>query len=131
MKKTVKSLRHALSGLLHAFSTEWNLIRFTVVYIIILAAVSTLTLDRYEWLSLVLSGGLFTAIELMNTAVERLVDTFDDYQKQMLGGNYHLGLKISKDVAAAASLISFLTVIATLFIVTLPHVLPTIINWVR
>lgn len=59
-------------------------------------------------LILSLFGGFFVVIELLNTAIERLADTFDDYEKKHRGGHYHPGIKMTKDVGAAASLVALL-----------------------
>lgn len=57
-------------------------------------------------LILSLVGGFFIVIELLNTAIERLADTFDDYEKKHRGGHYHPGIKMTKDVGASASLVA-------------------------
>lgn len=53
-----------------------------------------------------LLGGFFIVVELLNTAIERLADTFDDCEKKHRGGHYHPGIKMTKDVAASASLVA-------------------------
>jgi diacylglycerol kinase len=83
-------------------------------------------LGGLEWTILLIAGGLFLAVELMNTAMERLVDTLDDYQKQLLGSHFHLGLKMAKDVASGASLVSLTIVIAVILIILLPHLTPIV-----
>lgn len=121
MKETMKSLGFARAGLWHALQTERNLKRFAVAYLLILLLGIVCGLSPSEWVAVIISCGMFFSIELLNTALERLVDTFDDYQKQLVGSNEHVGLKLTKDVASAAALAGLLTVIVVLCIVFPPH----------
>ncbi len=121
MQQTIKSFGFACAGLWHALQTERNLKRFAITYLFILLLGIVCKLSQYEWVALIISCGLFFSIELLNTALERLVDTLDDYQKQLLGNNLHIGLKLTKDVASSAALAGLVTVIAVLCIVFPPH----------
>lgn len=121
MRLFAKSLGHALTGLRHALETERNLKYFLVGYLLILLAGLAAGLDPADWIAVIIASGVFFAIELLNTALERLVDTFDDYRKQMVGNNYHVGLKRTKDVASSAALMGLLTLLAVLAVVFPPH----------
>lgn len=121
MRLFAKSLGYALTGLRHALETERNLKYFLLGYVLILIAGVVAGLDPADWLAVIIASGMFFAIELLNTALERLVDTFDDYQKQMVGNNYHVGLKRTKDVASSAALMGLLTMLVVLALVFPPH----------
>jgi diacylglycerol kinase len=122
MKPIWTSFRHSLNGLLHAYAHERNLQIFTVVYVPVLLLGGILRLQTVEWLALLLAGGLFQSIELINTAIERLTDVLDHERKLLGREGYHAGMKWTKDVAAAAALMSLLTVIAVIVMVFWPYV---------
>ncbi len=110
MKRTVRSFGFALAGLSHAFLHERNLRLFLLAHIL-LCTISVMIFRAIEIpliIGMTLMGLFFIVIELLNTAIERLADTFDDCEKTHRGGHYHPGIKITKDVAAGASLIALL-----------------------
>lgn len=95
---------------------------FIPVYALVLVLGGMVRLITWEWLALILAGGLFLSTELLNTAIERLVDVLDDERKVVGRNHYFKMLKATKDVGAAASLMSLITVIATICIVFAPYV---------
>ncbi len=111
MRRTYKSLRNALVGFAHALLTERNFKLFVTVYVCVLLLGALLRISLWEWLALLLSGGNFLSIELLNTALERLTDVCDEYRKASEPmAKLHTGLKAAKDVASAAALVSFIIV---------------------
>jgi|CXWL01.1.fsa_nt_gi diacylglycerol kinase len=122
MRKMKRSLGYAITGLNHAFKHERNLRSFLWGYIVVLACGASLHLLTWEWLAIVFCGGIFLAVELLNTALERLTDVIDQNRKIEGGTTYHAGLKAAKDVAAAASLISLVMTIIVVCIVFVPYV---------
>jgi undecaprenol kinase len=122
MKRIQKSFGHALDGLVHAIKTERNLQLFIPVYIVLLLLALPVIRVLWEWIALLMAGGVFLSIELINTSFERLLDVLDD-QKKILGSNhYHSTVKAAKDVGAAASLVALLMLIAVVVIVFWPYV---------
>ena len=66
-------------------------------------------INKYEWAILVLTIGLVISCELVNTAIEAVVDLVTE--------EYHPLAKVAKDTAAAAVLIfAFVAVIVGLII---------------
>ncbi len=119
MKRTTKSLGFALSGLGHAFLHERNLRLFSLGHILVCLVIGIfLDIDLAFPFIIGLSfiGGFFVVIELLNTAIERLADTVDDCEKTHREGHYHPGIKLTKDVAAAASLVALLLYVAIVVI---------------
>lgn len=116
-----RSLGFALTGLRHAFEREKNLRAFLWVYILVIALGVYLHLLLWEWIAVVMAGGLFVATELLNTAVERFVDVIDHNRKIEGSQGYHHNLKAAKDVAAAASLMALLVNIIVICIVLYPY----------
>lgn len=121
MRRIKKSFEHAVEGLTHAFQLEKNLQLFVPVYLLVLLFGAIIHLLTWEWLALLLSGAGFMAIELLNTAIERVVDVLDD-QKKRLGRSHYAMLKAAKDVGAAASLIGLGMVILVVLIVFCPYI---------
>lgn len=122
MKRLRKSFGHALDGLTHAFSIEKNLQIFLPAYAVVLMLGLWIGLLAWEWLALILTGGFFLSIELLNTSLERLADILDDQKKVVGSRKYHSTLKASKDVAAGASLVSLTATIVVIIIVFMPYV---------
>lgn len=122
MTRMLRSLGFALEGLWHALRTECNLQLFIGGYIVVGLLGIYFHFHAIEWAAITVTGGTFIAVELLNTAFERLVDTFDVERRQYKPNpELHLGLKATKDVAAAAALISFTVTIIVLCIVFYPH----------
>ncbi len=121
MMPLLRSFLHALNGLVHAYGKERNLQIFTVVYVLILALGGVIRLLTWEWLALILAGGLFLCVELLNTAMERLTDVLDHERKLLGREEYHAGMKWTKDVAASASLMSLVVVMVVMVMVFWPY----------
>ncbi len=121
MRRSLTSLRHALHGFEHAFRRERNLRLFLGGYGLVLVVGLFVGITLAAWMMLVLCGGFFVATELINTALERLVDAFDAHRHKTDpdAERMHEGLKCTKDIASAASLIALVTnalVILTVFL---------------
>lgn len=126
MRKTVKSLRYALAGVIHSLLTERNFPMFLACYTLILILAFYLGVTRMEWVALIITGGTFLSVELINTSIERLANSLNE-ERQKLSENIDTGIKLTKDVAAGASFMGLLTVIAVSLIIFVPHFLP----WLR
>ncbi|MBP9773753.1 MAG: diacylglycerol kinase family protein [Candidatus Peribacteraceae bacterium] len=122
MKRAHQSLRHALHGLHHAVAAERNLRLFLGTYTVVLILAEIENIPMIQWLLLIVSGALFLAIELINTALERLVDTCDELWRKIdtKANGHHMGLKLTKDVASAASLISLCLNVVVILSIFLP-----------
>jgi len=122
MRRSMKrSFGFALTGLAHAFRRERNIRLFLYVYIVVIAIGVYLRLLTWEWLTIILAGGLFLCTELLNTAIERFVDVVDHNRKMDGGSGYHANLKAAKDVAASASLVALSVNILAIIIVFWPY----------
>jgi diacylglycerol kinase (ATP) len=91
------SFGYAFRGLAHAWATQRHLrIHAGLASLAVLLGV-VLRISPAEWAVLCLTIALVTALELLNTVVETVVD--------LLSPGYHPLAKIAKDVAAGAVLI--------------------------
>lgn len=122
MRRIRKSFGFALAGLQHAVAMERNLQLFLPVYALVLILGWMVRLLTWEWLALIIAGGMFLSVELLNTALERLTDVLDDQRKTIGRTHYFRTLKAAKDVGAAASLVSLIAMIAVVCIVFAPYV---------
>lgn len=118
----LQSARFAFAGLHHAFLHERNLRLFFVAYSGVLLVAAFLHVTMGEWMALILAGGFFLSIELLNTALERLADIVDDHLKAAHCTHTFEDLKTTKDVAAAASLVSLGVVGVTVALIFIPRI---------
>lgn len=114
MKRMMRSVGYALSGLRHAVGAERNIQQFLAGLVVYAFIGAILGFSSFEWFITVLATTGFLIVELLNTAIERLADAFDDGEKKRRGGHYHLGIKQAKDTAAAASLMALILVVLIL-----------------
>lgn len=111
MKRVVRSMGFALSGLQHAVRVERNIRQFLLCLIAYVGLGIYLQFWPLEWVIVALTSAMFLIVELLNTSIERLGDAIDDVEKKRKGGHFHLGIKQSKDIAAGASFITLLVVV--------------------
>lgn len=97
------SFRHAFAGWRHVLRTQRNAWIHAVASVAVFAVSFWLGLGRIEWAILLLTVALVWTAELVNTAVEAVVD--------LLSPDIHPLAKVAKDVAAAAVLIAALAAI--------------------
>ena len=119
--RVLRSAGHAYHGLRVALRTERNLRMFLVFYVSVLLAALPLYLRPWEWFGLLLGGGFFLSVELLNTALERLADSVDDHCKKEHGSNCFVALRSAKDIAAAASLISLIILVLIILVIFFPR----------
>jgi len=74
-------------------------------------------IENYEWLALVIVIGFVFILEIINTAIETLVDLYTE--------EYHHLAKVAKDTAAGAVMVAAIMSVC----VGLMIFLPKIINW--
>lgn len=120
--RVIRSAGHAWCGLKEALASERNLQLFAVVYGFVLLIALPLYLRPWEWFGLLLGGGFFLSVELLNTALERLADSVDDHCKKEHGSNCFVALRATKDIAAAASLICLIVLVLIVLVIFLPRI---------
>ena len=123
MKRIVRSMGYALSGLGHAVSEERNIRQFLIGLAVYVLAGVYVGFWPVEWIVVLVMATGFFIVELLNTSIERLGDAIDDAEKTRRGGHYHVGIKQAKDVAAAASLVALLLVVVILGSMLTVHVI--------
>lgn len=96
-RELMSSLDFAVSGLKTTFKEERNMRKHAVSAILVILAGLVFQVSVTEWLFLLLSISLVVAFEIVNSAIENVVDLASDYHFSMLAKN-------AKDMAAGAVL---------------------------
>ncbi|MEJ2595830.1 MAG: diacylglycerol kinase family protein [bacterium] len=114
----VRSFGYAFRGIFRAFSTEHNLwIQGTIAILVIIAGFS-FDISHIEWLGVVLAIGLVFSAELMNTAVEQIVD--------FISPDFNRKAGYVKDAAAGAVLIAAITSAIIGCLVFIPYIIDSL-----
>ncbi|AFY69290.1 diacylglycerol kinase [Thalassoporum mexicanum PCC 7367] len=109
----IESFRFAGAGLVYAFTTQRNFRIHTVVSIVVLSLSIYLQLSMVEVAIISLTAGAVMVMELINTALEAVVDL-------CVGQSYHQLAKIAKDCAAGAVLIAAIVSVVVGFCLLAP-----------
>lgn len=96
-RELISSLDFAVSGLITTFKEERNMRKHAVSAILVILAGLVFQVSVTEWLFILLSISLVIAFEIVNSAIENVVDLASDYHFSMLAKN-------AKDMAAGAVL---------------------------
>ena len=114
MGRFVKSFGYAFSGLGYAFKSQFNFKVHVLILVLVGIAGCWLKLSATEWLWIAVAGGVVLVVELLNTAIEVLVD--------LVSPAIHPKAKIIKDVAAAAVLVAAVTALLIGLLIFVPKI---------
>ena len=112
-RDVISSLEFALTGIFTAFKEEKNMRSHVLSAVAAIIAGLIVRISATEWLFLLLSIFLVIAFEIMNSAVENVVDLASDYHFSMRAKN-------AKDMAAGAVLVVSGFAVITGLIIFLP-----------
>jgi diacylglycerol kinase (ATP) len=107
--KLFRSLNHAFEGIMYAARTQSNMRIHLFVAALVLSATLLLRLDRFYVIALIVLIALVLALELVNTAIEAIVD--------LLTVAHHPLAKTAKDAAAGAVLIASAAAVAVGYLI--------------
>jgi diacylglycerol kinase (ATP) len=107
------SFKYAWAGISYAFKTQRNFRIHVAVCILAVSLSLFLHLQPVEIAVISITSGLVLALELLNTAVESVVDL-------TVKQTYHELAKIAKDCAAGAVLVAALVAVLVAAILILP-----------
>ena len=93
----------AVNGIIYATTTQGNIKRQLVIAVIVMLVSLLFNLTRAEFLCLMFTIILIIVVEMINTAIETVVDLYTDL--------YHPKAKIAKDVAAGGVLVTAINAI--------------------
>ena len=114
-RDVVSSLEFALTGIFTAFKEERNLRKHVLSALVVIVAGLIFDLSAIEWLFLFLSIFLVIAFEIVNSAIENVVDLASDYHVSMRAKN-------AKDMAAGAVLVVSGFAVVTGLIIFVPKI---------
>ncbi len=114
-RRRMQSFGFAFKGIAFAFKTQHNLWIHLVAAIMAVGAGLLLNISRTEWLVIIFAIGFVMAAELVNTAIEHLVDLASPEWNEKAGR--------IKDVAAGAVLIAAITALLTGLVIFIPKIL--------
>jgi undecaprenol kinase len=118
----IHRLGYAWDGLKASWRLEKSLRTHAVATVSVLVLLMLTRSPPLWWAVIALTIGLVLATELLNTAIEALADHLHPQQ--------HEGIKITKDIAAAAVLISSLSALVVASAFVIDQLLPWLgINW--
>lgn len=118
IKRFFKSFKYAICGIGKAYQTEQNLLVHTIVTFVVIGLSWYLKISRFELMFIVFAIGLVITLELVNTAIENVVD--------MAMPNMHPLAKSAKDIASSAVLVSSITALIIGLMIFLPKIIELI-----
>ena len=95
--------QNALNGIIYAITTQSNIKKQLVIAVIVMLVSLFFDLSKAEFLCLMFTVILIIVAEMVNTAIETVVDLYTDL--------YHPKAKIAKDVAAGTVVITAINAI--------------------
>lgn len=114
MKKRIKSFGYAGRGIGLVISNEANMKIHLAVALLVLMAGFYFQISVPEWLACLFCFGLVFTAEMMNTAIENVIDLFSPEQHELA--------RNGKDIAAGAVLVSALIAAIVGLLIFLPKV---------
>ncbi len=115
MHTWLRSSRHAARGIAFIFRNEKNFQIECGAAIAALILAACLPLSSIEWVLLLLVIGLVLTIEMINTAIERILD--------IIKPNVHPYVRVVKDIAAGAVLFASIISVVIGMCIFLPYLL--------
>lgn len=113
-RSLIVSFRASAAGFFYALRGERNMRLHALAATLAVLLAGYLGFSLTEWVLLVVVIGFVLALELINTTVERILDT--------LIAEHHPGVKVIKDVMAAAVLVAALTAAAAGALLFIPKI---------
>lgn len=112
LKKFLHSFTYPIKGLKYAYRNEQNLAVDVGIAVLVVIAGFIFKINVTEWALLALTIGLVISCELINTAIEAVVDLVTE--------EYHPLAKVAKDTSAAAVFIFAIVAVVVGLIIFLP-----------
>ena len=116
----VKSFGYSMDGLKYAYKYEQSMLIHVIATIGVITANILFGISSFEWLVTLLSIGMVLSAELINTAIEAVVD--------LVTLEIHPLAKIAKDCGSAATFVLAMMAAAIGFVVYIPHIIELVKN---
>ena len=111
-KKKSIGFTYAVNGLKEVFNSEWNFRLHLLSMILVIIAGVFFDISVGEWVAVVIVVGLVITAEILNTAIEEIIN----YVKPEI----HPAAKKIKDLAAAGVFVASITALVVGLIIFLP-----------
>lgn len=112
----IASFKHAINGLKITLKEEINFKIHVIISVLVLTLSFYLGISRLEWLMIIVTIGLILICELINTAIEAMVDL-------TVHEKWHPLAKKAKDISAAAVFVMAIVAILIGVIIFSPYLL--------
>lgn len=115
LKRIKNSFKYAFSGLIDTYRTEQSVWIYIPVALLVILMGFLLKISNYEWMVVVLILGIILSLELINTALEAVVDLVTKEYKPLA--------KKAKDTVSAAVLVFAVASVIVGLIIFLPKLI--------
>lgn len=120
-KKLINSFKYAFKGIGSSLKSERNMkIHFAMMVLVIIAGIF-LNISIWEWITCFILFGLVISLEMVNTAIEIVVD--------MVSPEYNLKAGHVKDIAAGAVLVNAIAAFIVGLLIFLPKIIRLFIKF--
>ena len=120
-KKLINSFKYAFKGIGSSLKSERNMkIHFAMMVLVIIAGIF-LNISMWEWIICFILFGLVISLEMVNTAIEIVVD--------MVSPEYNLKAGHVKDIAAGAVLVNAIVAFIVGLLIFLPKIIRIFIKF--
>ena len=99
----IQSFQYAFAGIWHTLKTQRNAQIHVIIALVIFVLGLALNITLTEWAIIALTIGFVISVEMLNTATESAMD--------YVNADFHPHIKVVKDVAAGAVLVSAITAV--------------------
>ena len=120
IKRFINSIKNSWDGLKYAYTNEQSLTIHAVLTVLVLLSGIIFNATKIQWTVIVIVLALVMIAELINTAIEAVVDLVTD--------EYHELAKIAKDCASAAAFVASLLAAGLYVYVFLPQIIKLILR---
>lgn len=106
---------YAFKGMVSSVKEEKSMVVHLVVALIVICISIGLNIRINQWIVIVIVISLVIAVELLNTAIENLVD--------LVSFEFNINAQKIKDTSAAATLITAICAVVISFLVFIPRIM--------
>lgn len=109
----ILSFKYAFEGIFAALKEEPNIKFHLTATLLVIVIGFLLKISRTDWMLIILLIGLVISVELTNTAIEAVVDSFTEQE--------HPQAKLAKDISAGAVLVAAVAAAIAGTIIFIPY----------
>lgn len=115
-----KKFFYAFRGMFSSIKEEKSMIFHLITMLLVFAISIALKINVNQWIPIIFASGFVIAIELINTALENLID--------MVSFEYNINAQKVKDISAAATLVAAIVAITIAGLVFIPRIMEIVNN---